>query len=159
MSFYMPTKIYSGNDWASEKLYEDIRAYNLNKEDTLGYIEYKKYNNKIYTYTLKENLVIKPLNKKEDESVLKVKLKNKLLEKIRKMFDEYTQYDINVILANIVSPQYFDSINDIEKFNDEITFYINHLEVNSLDKEYLLLMKAEKKWIKFDLKKHTCDIL
>lgn len=153
------TKIYSGNDWAAEKLSEDIRVYNLNKEDTLGYIEYKKYNNKIVTYTLKENMVIKPLNKKEDESILKVKLKNKLFEKIRKLFDEYAKYDMNVIIANIVSPQYFESVNDLEKFNEEIAFYMNHLEIDNLDKEYLLLLKIDKKWVKFDLKKHTWDIL
>lgn len=153
------TKIYSGNDWAVEKINDDIKAYNLSKEDTLGYIEYKKYTNKIVTYAIKENLVIKPFNKKEDEEILKIKLKNKLFEKIRKMYDEYASYDANAIIASIVSPQYFENIEDIQKLNDEITFYINHLEVENMEKEYLLLIKVDKKWIKFDLKNHTCNIV
>lgn len=153
------TKIYSGNDWAVEKINDDIKAYNLSKEDTLGYIEYKKYTNKIVTYKIKENLVIKPFNKKEDERILKIKLKNKLFEKIRKMYDEYASYDANVIIASIVSPQYFEKIEDIQKFNDEIIYYTNHLEVKNVDKDYLLLIKVDKKWIKFDLKNHTCDIV
>lgn len=131
----------------------------MDKKDIEGYIEYKKFTNKIITYKIKENLVIKPRNKKEDTLDFEIKLKNKLLEKIRKMFDEYANYDTNIILANIVSPKYFEDINNIEKFNQELTFYINHLEVNFLNKEYILLMKLDKKWLKFDLKTHTCEIV
>ena len=153
------TKIYSGNDWVPEKLYEDIKMYNMDNKDALGYIEYKKYNNKIVTYSMKENLVIKPLNKKEDIAELKVKTKNKIFEKVRKMFDEYSSYDKNIVLVNIVSPQYFESIDNIQKFNEELQFFITHLEANLADKEYEILMKLDKNWIKFDLGKRTCDIL
>ena len=151
-------KYILGNDWIPEKIYEDIKTYNIDKKDVSGYIEYKKFTNKIITYKIKENLVIKPLNSKEDTQNFGVKLKNKLLEKIRKMFDEYQNYDTNIILADIVTPKYFDDINNIEKFNNELIFYINHLEV-SLGKEYILLMKLDKKWLIFDLKNHTCDFI
>ena len=50
-------------------------------------------------------------------------------------------------------------LNNIEKFNQELTFYTNHLEVNTLNKEYILLMKLDSKWLKFDLKNHTCEIV
>ena len=153
------TRIYSGNDWAKEKLYEDIRTYKIPKKEIEGYIEYKKFNNKIKTYTVKENLVIKTFNKNEDAKILKIKMKNKIFEKIRKMFDEYENYDRNIVLANIVSSQYFENINDIASFNNELSYYINHLEENFNEKEYILLMKLDKKWIKFDLKNHSCDIL
>ena len=131
----------------------------MDNKDAEGYIEYKKLTNKIITYKIKENLVIKPLNKKEDTINFEIKLKNKILEKVRKMFDEYVNYDTNIILANVVSPKYFEDINNIEKFNQELTFYINHLEVNTLNKEYILLMKLDNKWLKFDLKNHTCEIV
>lgn len=153
------TKIYSGNDWVPEKIYDDIKTYNMRKEDVEGYIEYKKYNNKIITYKMKENLIIRPLNKKEDTLNFEIKLKNKLFEKIRKMFDEYESYDVNVILANVVSPEYFEDLNKVENFNNELTFYINHLEANTQNKEYLLLMKLWEKWLKFDLKNHTYNVL
>ena len=142
-----------------EKIYEDIRTFNIDKKDVEGYIEHKKLSNKIYTYKIKENLVIKPINKQEETLNFEVKLKNKILEKIRKMFDEYKNYDTNIILANIVSPKYFEDANNIEKFNSELNFYINHLEANMEHKEYILLLKLDKKWIKFDLKNRTYDIL
>lgn len=142
-----------------EKIYEDIRTFNIDKKDVEGYIEHKKLSNKIYTYKIKENLVIKPINKQEETLNFEVKLKNKILEKIRKMFDEYKNYDTNIILANIVSPKYFEDVNNIEKFNNELIFYINHLEANMENKEYILLLKLDKKWIKFDLKNRTYDIL
>ena len=104
-------------------------------------------------------MVIKPFNKNEDAKILKIKMKNKIFEKIRKMFDEYENYDRNIVLANIVSSQYFENINDIASFNNELIYYINHLEENFNEKEYILLMKLDKKWIKFDLKNHSCDIL
>lgn len=131
----------------------------MDKKDIEGYIEYKKFTNKIITYKIKENLVIKPRNKKEDTLEFEIKLKNKILEKVRKMFDEYVNYDTNIILANVVSPKYFEDINNIEKFSEELTFYINHLEVNTLNKEYILLMKLDNKWLKFDLKNNTCEIV
>lgn len=153
------TRIYSGNDWAAEKLYEDIRAYGISKKEVPGYIEYKKFNNKIKTYAIKENLIIKPINKNEDTEGLKVKLKNKLFEKVRKLLDEYKIYDNNIILADIVSSEYFEDANNIEKFNEELTYYINHLECAFENRVYILLIKVDKKWIKYDLKNHICDIL
>lgn len=152
-------KYILGNDWVPEKIYEDIRTYNMDKKDIDGYIEYKKYTNKIIKYKIKENLVIKPLNKNEDTLNYEVKLKNKLLEKVRKMFDEYINCDINIILANVVSPKYFEDIYNLENFNKELTFYINHLEANTINKEYVLLLKLDKKWVKFDLNNHTYEEL
>lgn len=88
-----------------------------------------------------------------------MKLKNKILEKVRKLFDEYKNFDTNIILANVVSPKYFEDINNIEKFNNELFFYINHLEANTENKEFILLLKLDKKWIKFDLKRHTFNTI
>ena len=154
------TRIYSGNDWAAEKLYDDIRTYGFSNKEVEGYIEYKKFNNRIKSYTIKENLIIKPFNKKEDAKNLSIDMKNKIFEKIRKMFDDYEKYEMNVIIANIVSSQYFGDANNIEGFNNELIYYINHLEENFNEKEeYILLIKLEKKWIKFDLKKHTYIVL
>ncbi len=148
------TKIYSGNDWVVEKLIDDIKTYSISNKEIDGYIKYKKYTNKIKTYRINGNLVIKPVNKIEDESKLKVKMKNKIFEKIRKMFDDYNNYDNNVILAEIVNSKYLDIIDNLKDFNDELTFYINHLEKEFNEMEYLLLIKIDEAWIKFDLKRH-----
>ena len=88
-----------------------------------------------------------------------IKIKNKIFEKIRKLFDEYSKYDENIILADIVSPEYFGTVDDIIKFNDEITFYINHLEENFDEKDYILILKIGEKIGKIDLKKHICEVL
>lgn len=153
------TRIYSGNDWIPEKVYEDIKTYNLGKKEVEGYIEYRKYTNKIVTYKIKENLVIKPKENILNKEEIKVKLKNKLLEKVRKMFDEYKNYDVNIVLANIVSKEYFEDLENLENFNKELLFYMNHMEVNTNEKEYLLLMKLDKKWIKYNLNNHTYEII
>ena len=108
---------------------------------------------------LKDNLVIEPFNKKEENGLLNIKIKNKIFEKIRKLFDEYSKYDENIILADIVSPEYFGNVDDIIKFNDEITFYINHLEENFDEKDYILILKIGEKIGKIDLKKHTYEVL
>lgn len=153
------TRIYSGNDWAAEKLNDEIKTYGIEPKEVQGYIEYRKLNNKIKTYQLKDNLVIEPFNKKEENGLLNIKIKNKIFEKIRKLFDEYSKYDENIILADIVSPEYFGTVDDIIKFNDEITFYINHLEENFDEKDYILILKIAEKIGKIDLKKHTCEVL
>lgn len=153
------TKIYSGNDWVAEKIHNDIKTFGIEPKEVEGYIEYKKFNNKIKTYTLKNNIYIKPLDKLEDKQKLKIKLKNKIFEKIRKMFDEYKRFDENIILADIVSPEYFESVEDFDEFNDELIFYINHLEENFDEREYFLYIKINEKFGKFDLKNHTYEVL
>lgn len=153
------TKIYSGNDWAVEKIKNDIKTYGIQPKEVEGYIEYKKLNNKIKTYTLKNKLIIKALNKQEENKNLKIKMKNKILEKIRKLFDEYRLFDENIILADIVSPEYFGTIKDFELFNNELTFYINHLEENFDEKDYILFIKIGDKFGRFDLKNHIFDVL
>ncbi len=153
------TKIYAGNDWVAEKLNDDIKTYNIDKKDIPGYIEYKKFESKIKTYKVKENIVIKPLEKIENKNEYKTKIKNKIFEKIRKMFDEYQNFDTNIILADIVSAEYLDDLSDVQSLNEELTFYINHLEVDMHENEYYLLLKANDKLIKFDIKNHNFDIL
>lgn len=153
------TKIYTDNDWAAEKLNEDIKTYAIDKKDVPGYIEYKKFGNKIKAYKIKENIVIKPLEKIENKNEYKTKIKNKIFEKIRKMFDEYQSYDINVVIANIVSSEYLDELKNIKGLNEELTYYMNHLEVDMNEKEYYLILKVDDKLIKFDIKNHNFDIL
>ena len=53
----------------------------------------------------------------------------------------------------------FETSGHAQKFNEELQFFITHLEANLADKEYEILMKLDKNWIKFDLGKRTCDIL
>ena len=75
------------------------------------------------------------------------------------MFDEYQNFDTNIILADIVSAEYLDDLSDVQSLNEELTFYINHLEVDMHENEYYLLLKANDKLIKFDIKNHNFDIL
>ena len=152
------TQIYSGNDWAAEKIKEDIKNYGIDSKELPGYIEYRKYHNKITTYQLKENIVIKPLEEVE-VPFLHAKIKNKIFEKIRKMFDEYHSYDENVLIVKIVSPEHFISMDEIEAFHQEIQFFISHLEVDVTKKEYVILIKLGKKIIKFDLTNNLISII
>ena len=149
------TKIYAGNDWVPEKIREDIKMYNIDKKYIPRYIELKKYNNKIFTYKIRENLIIRPIIR-DDVKELEVKVKNKILEKIRKMFDDYRNYDTNVILASIVTSEYF---HNIENFNKELRFFIEHLEVNKNGKSYILFIKTKHKLVKFNLNDYSCEVL
>ena len=94
------TKIYVGNDWVAEKLNEDIQAYKFRKNEIDGYIEYKKYKNKIRTYNIRGGLVIAPMYDEVSMDEYIVEIKNKLFEKIRKLIDDYDKFDKNIIYVN-----------------------------------------------------------
>ena len=69
--------------------------------------------------------------------------------------DNYKKYDINIIFAEITSPEYFEDITDLDKFSKEIMYYIAHLEGNLSLLEYRLIIKINKKWIEINLKNGT----
>ena len=80
-----------------------------------------------------------------------IKIKNKLYEKIRKQVDEYKQFDLNIIYADITNPEYFDDITDLDSFSKEVVYYINHLDVNMDFATYKLILKMNSKWIELNL--------
>ena len=84
-----------------------------------------------------------------------IEIKNKLFEKIRKLIDDYTKYDENIIYAEIVTPKFFRTDEEIEKLNEEIKFYIAHLDGINDNKEYKLVLSNKDKWTIFNLRNGT----
>lgn len=154
------TNIYVGNDWVAEKLKEEIPVYKLKSNDLPGYIEYKRYYNRIKTYNIKGNIVIKPIIDKIFIEDYISQIKNKIFEKIRKLAEEYYIFDNNIIFASIISSHYFNSEEQFNKLNEELKYYISHLEL-SLDKSksYELILKTKYKWVKFNIKDGTYRII
>lgn len=149
------TKIYVGNDWVAEKLNEDIQSYRLRKNEIEGYIAYRKFQNKIKTYSVRGGIVIAPTYDEVSVNDYIVEIKNKLFEKIRKQIDDYNKYDENIIYAEIVTPKFFNSNEEIEKLNEEIKFYVAHLDgINDIN-EYKLILSNKNKWTEFNLKDGT----
>lgn len=145
------TKIYVGNEWIAQKLYEDIRAYKLRKNEIEGYVQYKKFQDKITAVNIRGGIVISPVT---DDALVEdyiIEIKNKIFEKIRKLIDDYKKFDRNIIFADIVSAKYFNSEEEIKQLSKEIKFYINHLDGISNQGEYYLILRTSNCWIKFDL--------
>ena len=149
------TRIYVGNDWVAEKLNEDIQAYKLRKNEIEGYIQYRKFQNRIKTYSIRGGIVIAPAFDEVSVNDYIIEIKNKLFEKIRKLIDDYTKYDENIIYAEIVTPKFFRTDEEIEKLNEEIKFYIAHLDGINDEREYKLILANKDKWTSFNLKDGT----
>lgn len=146
------TKIYVGYDWMLEKISNEIKEYRLNKEDARDYIDYKKANDKVEILENNGEIIISPKLFPMMNTEYSVMIKNKILEKIRKLFDDYQKYDENVIYAEITSPEYFEDVTDLDAFSEEIFYYISHLEELLDEREYKLVIRLNRKWIELDLK-------
>ncbi len=145
------TKIYVGYDWAVELLMNEIKEYRINREDIEGYLEHKKLGDKLEIYEDGGDISISPKIFPMLEKEYKLKIKNKILEKIRKQMDNYERCDINIIYAEITSPEYFDDITDLEGFINEISCFIAQLRKNLEGVKYYLVIKMNRKWIMLDL--------
>ena len=149
------TRIYVGNDWVAEKLNEDIQAYKLRKNEIEGYIQYRKFQNRIKTYAVRGGIVIAPMYDEVSVNEYIIEIKNKLFEKIRKLIDDYAKYDENIIYAEIVTPKFFRTDEEIEKLNEEIKFYIAHLDGINDTNEYKLVLCNKDRWTMFNLRNGT----
>ena len=145
------TKIYVGYDWMVEKIEADIKEYRLEKNDIEGYIEYKKAGDKVELFDENGKILLSPKLLPKMNEEYQIKIKNKLYEKIRKQVDEYKQFDLNIIYADITNPEYFDDITDLDSFSKEVVYYINHLDVNMDFATYKLILKMNSKWIELNL--------
>lgn len=147
------TRIYVGNDWIAERVSEEIKAFRERKRDTIAYDEYRRFHSKIVSFKIRGGTVIMATGENEiSKEEYLIEIKNKIFEKIRKLIDDYKKCKNNVIFVDVVSSVYFSGQEDIEKLNDEIRFYISHLDGFSYDGEYILILKSGKDWTSFDLK-------
>ena len=153
------TKIYVGYDWMVEKIESEIKEYKLEKDDIEGYIEYRKAGDKIEFFDENGKTLLSPKLFPMMNEEYQIKIKNKLYEKIRKQIDEYDQFDLNIIYAEITSPEYFDDITDLEAFSKEVVYYMNHLDANTNFASYKLIIKINSKWIELNLNDGTYKII
>ena len=153
------TKIYVGYDWMVEKIEADIKEYRLEKNDIEGYIEYRKAGDKVELFDANGKILLSPKLLPKMNEEYQVKIKNKLYEKIRKQVDEYKQFDLNIIYADITNPEYFDDITDLDSFSQEVYYYINHLDVNMDFATYKLILKMNSKWIELNLNDGSYKII
>jgi hypothetical protein len=153
------SKIYVGNEWVANRIIEEIKQYRLKQKELEGYIEYKKYQERIKTFQIRGGLAIMPISEdiSLDEYILEIK--NKILEKIRKLLEIYDKKDVNIILINIISPLYFNQPEEIEQLNNEFRFFISELEEKFDDKEYYVVLKTTENWTKFNLKTNEYEAL
>ena len=146
------TRIYAGNDWIAEKLQHDIEIYRLQNEKLEKYIQQRKFNGKIKTYQTKKGIIVRAVKEKNFREEEITQIKNKLFEKIRKLMDDYTKYDYNLIFAEIVFTEY-EAFTLSTKLNQEIQFFISHLDVVFGEDEFHLLLKIGNIYQVFDLKR------
>lgn len=153
------TKIYVGYDWMVEKIAAEIKEYRLEKEDIEGYIEYRKAGDKVEFYNENGAITLSPKLFPLMNEEYQVKIKNKLYEKIRKQIDEYEKFDVNIIYADITSPEYFDDITDLDAFSKEVVYYMHHLDANMNFADYRLVIKINSKWIELNLNDGTYKLI
>ena len=153
------TKIYVGYDWMVEKIEAEIKEYKLEKDDIEGYIEYRKAGDKVEFFNKNGKMILSPKLFPMMNEEYQIKIKNKLFEKLRKQIDEYEQFDLNIIYAEITSPEYFDDITDLDAFSKEIFYYMHHLDANTNFASYKLIIKINSKWIELNLNDGTYKMI
>lgn len=152
------TKIYIGNDWVADKLTEEIRAFRLRKNDLEGYIEYKKYNDRVTTYKVRGGLAILPNT--EDITVRDyiVELKNKIFTKVRKLTDDYNKFENNIIFVDVVSSDFFKHEFNKEEMCNELNYFVTCIEGDFSKISAKVVLKLGKEFVEFDLSKRCYKI-
>lgn len=152
------TKIYIGNDWVVDKLNEEMKEFRLRKKDIEGYIEYKKYNDKITTYKVRGGLAILPNTKNISPEDYIVELKNKIFTKVRKLADEYNKFENNIIFVDVVSSDFFKEQFNKSQMCEELNYYITHLECDFSNIIVKVVLKLGKEFVEYNLSERNYKI-
>lgn len=148
------TRLYTGNDWVAEKIHNDISAYKLSSDTFKDYIAKSKYSSRIRSYFFDGKVKVSAKKNAEFEAEEIVFIKNKIFDKIRKLMDDYQKFDINYIFAEIVYSGYKE-ISSYEDLNNELKFFVSHLDVNFGKNEVHLVLKNGNVFVDFDIKNGT----
>ena len=153
------TKIYIGNDWVADKLSEEIKEFRLRKNDLEGYMEYKKYKNRVVTYRIREGLVILPSRKDISVEEYIVELKNKIFTKVRKLIDDYKKFENNIIFVEVISSHFFKDSFDKNKMCEELNYFVERMEGNFDNMTAKVILKLDKEFVEFNLSEKNYRIL
>ncbi len=146
------TRIYTGNDWVAEKMHNDIVAYKLTGQKLKEYVTNSKYKDRIKTFHEKDgNIKVEAVKDAMFSNDEVIQIKNKIFEKIRKQLDDYQKFDFNYIFAEIVYSGYKE-FNSYDELNNEISYYVSHLDANFGKIEFHLILKNGNNFVDFDLK-------
>ena len=152
------TRLYTGNDWVAEKIHNDISAYKLSSDTFKDYMANNRFSARIRSYVDGDR--VKVSAKKDNESIKEEtnQIKNKIFEKIRKLLDDYQKFDVNYIFADIVYSGYRE-ISLYEEINEELKYYVSHLDVNFGKTEFHLVLKNGNVFVDFDIVNGTYKTL
>lgn len=153
------TKIYIGNDWVVDKLNEEIKEFRLRKNELDGYMVYKKYNEKVSTYKLREGLIILPNTKDITIDDYMIELKNKIFTKVRKLSDEYKKFENNIIFVDVVSSEMLRDKFDKNEMCKELNFFVSHIESDFTKSNVKVVMKLGSEFVEYNLSRGDYNVL
>ena len=145
------TKIYIGNDWVVDKLNEEIKEFRLRKNELEGYMEYKKYNDRVTTYKVRGGLAILPNISDISIEDYIIELKNKIFTKVRKLSDDYIKFENNIIFVDVVSSNIFKENFDKNKMCEELNYYLTCIESNFNSVKAKVILKLGNEFVEYDL--------
>lgn len=153
------TKIYIGNDWVANKLTEEIKEFKLRKTELEGYMEYKKYKDKVLTYRVRGGLAIMPNTDNISVDDYIVELKNKIFTKVRKLADDYSRFEKNIIFVEVVSSDYFRDKFDVKNMCDELNYFCTRMECNFENTVAKVIIKLGDEFIEYNLSDRNYEII
>lgn len=153
------TKIYIGNDWVADKLSEEIKEFRLRQKDVEGYMEYKKYKDRVITYKVRGGLAIMPQTKNISSEDYIIELKNKIFTKVRKLIDDYQKFETNIIFVEVVSSKFLKNNLDYNKLCEELNYYVNYMEGNFSQNIAKVILKIGQEFVEFNLTEKNYKIL
>lgn len=153
------TKIYIGNDWVADKLSEEIKEFRLRQTDLEGYMEYKKYKDRVVTYKVRGGLAIMPQTKNISIQEYIVELKNKIFTKVRKLIDDYNKFETNIIFVEVVSSKLLKDKLDFNEMCDELNYYVTYMEGNFAQSIAKVILKIGEQFVEFNLTEKNYKLL
>ena len=153
------SKVYIGNDWVANKLSEEVKEFKMRKSELEGYIEYKKYKDRVKTYKVRGGIIILPntIDISADDYI--AEFKNKIFTKIRKLVDDYLKFEENVIFIEVVSSDFFKQKFDKAKMCDELNYYVNYIEADFNNMIAKVVLKIDNEFIEYNLNEKNYCIL
>ena len=153
------TKIYIGNDWVADKLSEEIKEFRLRKNELDGYMEYKKYKDRVIAYKVRGGLAIIPNTQNITAEDYIIELKNKIFTKVRKLIDDYNKFENNIIFVDVISSQFFKDKFDKNKMCEELNYFIERMEGNFSNMVAKVILKLGNEFVEYNLSDRNYKLL